>query len=66
MPSGSTCGTPFDVLLFVEATDTRTWNEPLEYYSRTTGFLLLLLLLYKGLVLAPVLAAAATAWRGRR
>jgi hypothetical protein len=52
-----------DVLPFVQATDTLNWDEPLPDYSRATG---VLLLLYKGLVLAPVVAAAGAAWRGRR
>jgi hypothetical protein len=53
----------FDVLPFVNATDTLNWAEPLEDHSTTTG---ILLLLYKGLVLAPVVAAARAAWQARR
>ena len=44
-----------DVLPFVKATDTLQWDEPLRDYSHATGALLLL---YKLLVLAPVVAAA--------
>jgi hypothetical protein len=51
-----------DVLPFVEATKTLNWTEPVQDYSRATGALLLL---YKGLVLAPVVAAARAAWRAR-
>jgi hypothetical protein len=53
----------FDVVPFVNATDTLKWKEPLANYGTTTG---VLLLLYKGLVLAPVVAAARAAWRGRQ
>jgi hypothetical protein len=50
------------VLPFVDATDTLNWTEPVADYSTATG---VLLLLYKGLVLAPLIAAARAAWRGR-
>ena len=51
-----------DVLPFVEATKTLNWTEPVQDYSGATGALLLL---YKGLVLAPVVAAARAAWQLR-
>ena len=51
-----------DVLPFVKATDTLKWDEPLRDYSHATGALLLL---YKLLVLAPVVAAGQAAWRLR-
>jgi hypothetical protein len=52
-----------NVLPFVDATDTLNWTEPVEDYSTATG---VLLLLYKGLVLAPLIAAARAAWRSRK
>lgn len=51
-----------DALPFVQATRTLRWTEPIQNYSRSTGALLVL---YKALVLAPVVAAAAAAWRNR-
>ena len=51
-----------NVLPFVDATDTLNWTEPVQDYSTATG---VLLLLYKGLVLAPLIAAARAAWRAR-
>lgn len=51
-----------DVLPFIQATTTLHWTEPVRDYSHATGALLLL---YKALVLAPVVAAAVAAWRGR-
>lgn len=51
-----------DVLPFVNATATLHWTEPVKDYSTATG---VLLVLYKGLVLAPVVAAARAAWRSR-
>ena len=51
-----------DVLPFVQATATLHWTEPVRDYGRATGALLVL---YKALVLAPVVAAAVAAWRGR-
>jgi hypothetical protein len=51
-----------NVVPFVDATDTLNWTEPVRDYSTATG---VLLLVYKGLVLAPLIAAARAAWRGR-
>jgi hypothetical protein len=51
-----------DVLPFIQATTTLHWTEPVQDYSRATGALLVL---YKALVLAPVVAASVAAWRGR-
>lgn len=51
-----------DVLPFVQATHTLHWADPVQNYSRATGALLVL---YKALVLAPLIAAAVAAWRSR-
>jgi hypothetical protein len=59
-----------DVIPFVKATQTLNWTQPSDHwkdpgdssggYSTGTG---ILLVIYKAVVLAPVLAAAAITWR---
>ncbi len=51
-----------NALPIIEATDTLNWEEPVARYSGVTGALLLL---YKGLVLAPGVFAARQAWKSR-